>query len=165
MNKIIAVDFDGTLCENCYPDIGRPNTKLIDYLKWERYQGNYVILWTCRCGDELQAAVDWCKQQGFIFDAVNENVKAAIEKFGGDSRKVFADEYIDDKASVEWDIPYTPEPEEEEWSIYALKMENDKLKLKLANMTYQAAYLAGRAGVSLDKIRKSEECKTTEKQP
>ena len=106
MNKIIAVDFDGTLCENCYPDIGRPNTKLIDYLKWQLYHGTYVILWTCRCGDELQAAVDWCKIQGLIFDAVNENVQPAIEKFGGNSRKVYADEYIDDKAATWWDLPF-----------------------------------------------------------
>ena len=27
--QIIAVDFDGTLCVDCYPDIGTPNLPLI----------------------------------------------------------------------------------------------------------------------------------------
>ena len=39
-----------------------------------------------------------CAEQGLIFDAVNENLPDMIEKFGGDSRKIFADVYIDDKA-------------------------------------------------------------------
>ena len=31
--NIIAVDFDGTLCENKWPEIGMPNEELIEYLK------------------------------------------------------------------------------------------------------------------------------------
>lgn len=31
MNKIIAVDFDGTLCENAWPNIGAPKEAVIDY--------------------------------------------------------------------------------------------------------------------------------------
>ena len=29
MKRVIAVDFDGTLCENKYPKIGEPNRELI----------------------------------------------------------------------------------------------------------------------------------------
>lgn len=96
--KIIAVDFDGTLCTNAYPDIGEPNTKLIEYLKQHQVLGNRIILWTCRTGRDLEKAVFWCRQKGLIFDAVNENIPGIIAAYGGDSRKVTADIYIDDRA-------------------------------------------------------------------
>lgn len=48
MSKAYAVDFDGTLCENRWPEIGEPNQELIGYLVGRRQQGDKVILWTCR---------------------------------------------------------------------------------------------------------------------
>ena len=72
--EIIAVDFDGTLCSECYPAIGMPNLPLFALLKGARRQGKKVILWTCRCGDLLEEAVAWCRMFGLEFDAVNENV-------------------------------------------------------------------------------------------
>lgn len=95
--NIIAVDFDGTLCENKYPEIGEPNKELIDYLKKRQENGERLILWTARNEEQTQQAVKWCKEQGLIFDAVNENLPEIIEAFGGDSRKIFANEYIDDR--------------------------------------------------------------------
>ena len=56
-------------------------------------------MWTCRCGKDLEDAVEWCKTQGLVFDLINENVPENVEKFGNDSRKIFAHEYIDDKAT------------------------------------------------------------------
>lgn len=97
-NKIIAVDFDGTLCENCWPEIGKPNEALIWFLKEHKKEGTKVILWTCRTGELLEKAVEWCREQGLEFDAVNENLPEVIEWMGGDSRKIYADVYIDDKA-------------------------------------------------------------------
>ena len=47
-NKIIAVDFDGTLCENKYPEVGEPRRNVIDYVKTRREHGDKIILWTCR---------------------------------------------------------------------------------------------------------------------
>jgi hydroxymethylpyrimidine pyrophosphatase-like HAD family hydrolase len=98
MNKIIAVDFDGTLCENKWPEIGRPNGHLIRYLRELKLAGHKIILWTCRTGQPLDDAIEWCAKYGLIFDAINENVPEAIERFGGDCRKIFADVYYDDKA-------------------------------------------------------------------
>ncbi len=95
---IYAVDFDGTLCESIFPGIGSPNMELINHLIKRRKQGNKVILWTCRCGERLQEAVEWCRQYGLEFDAVNENLPEMIEWFGTDSRKIHADIFIDDKA-------------------------------------------------------------------
>ena len=104
--KIIAVDFDGTLCENKWPDIGAPNTELIGYLKDQQKNGAKLILWTCRSRRTLKAALKWCKEQGLIFDAVNENLKSVIKSFGSDTRKIFATEYIDDKMCKKFDLPF-----------------------------------------------------------
>ena len=97
-NKIIAVDFDGTLCENKYPEIGEPRTDVIERLLQEQRAGARVILWTCRSGEDLLAAIYWALDKGIAFDAVNANLNSTIEHFGGDTRKVCADEYWDDKA-------------------------------------------------------------------
>lgn len=99
MSYIIAVDFDGTLCENMYPEIGKPNSVLIDDLKMRKNNGVKLILWTCRVGDKLEQAIDWCRYHGLIFDAVNQNLPEIVESFGGDCRKIFAHEYIDDRNS------------------------------------------------------------------
>ena len=103
---IIAVDFDGTLITgNTWPDVaGEPNSSLINILIRERKKGNKVILWTSRTDVPereqfpLKAAVDFCKAAGLEFDAVNENLPEIIEAYHSDSRKVSADQYIDDKA-------------------------------------------------------------------
>jgi hypothetical protein len=105
-NKIIAVDFDGTLCANRYPDIGFGNLELIHYLKEQQEFGAKVILWTCRAGKLLDNAIDWCESMGLIFDAVNENLPEIIAAFGADTRKIFANEYIDDRASDRFELPF-----------------------------------------------------------
>lgn len=96
-SKIIAVDFDGTLCENKWPEIGEPNEELIEYLCDRQKNGDKLILWTCRADEKLQKAVEWCEDKGLVFNAVNENLPEIIESFGSDTRKIFANEYIDDK--------------------------------------------------------------------
>ena len=95
--KIIAVDFDGTLCENKWPEIGEPNRGLIAYLKERQAAGDKLVLWTCRVGKILKNAIDWSAEQGIIFDAVNENLPEIVSSFGTDTRKIFANEYIDDR--------------------------------------------------------------------
>lgn len=98
---IIAVDFDGTLCINEYPRIGAPMETMIDFLKLahKKHDPNAckIILWTCRTGALLAEAVEWCETMGLKFDAVNENLPEIVEEFGGDSRKIYADVYIDDR--------------------------------------------------------------------
>ena len=96
---IIAVDFDGTLCENAWPGIGEPKTDLIEYLISVKKIGHKIILWTCRADERLDAAINWCKDLGLEFDAVNENLPEVIKEFGHDTRKIFAHEYIDDRAN------------------------------------------------------------------
>ena len=97
---IIAVDFDGCLCESNWPGIGDPNFKAIYELKKRQRNGCKIILWTCRVGDALDEAINWCLQWGIVFDAVNQNLPETIDLFGGDTRKVFAHEYWDDRGVI-----------------------------------------------------------------
>lgn len=100
--------FDGTLCESIWPGIGSPNMELINHLIKRRKQGNKIILWTCRVGDRLQEAVEWCRNHGLEFDAVNDNLPEMIEYFGNNTRKVYADIYIDDRNvnKPKYHVPY-----------------------------------------------------------
>ena len=99
MRKVIAVDFDGTLCESKWPKIGEPNRALIDQLIEEQKKGTAVILFTCRDRKLLREAVKWCRDQGLVFDEVNRNIRERVKMYRGDSRKVSADVYIDDRAA------------------------------------------------------------------
>lgn len=95
---VIAVDFDGCLCEDEWPEIGAPNIETIARIRAAKMAGCKIILWTCRVGELLERAVKWCAGQGIIFDAVNKNVPERLEFYGSDSRKISADEYWDDRA-------------------------------------------------------------------
>jgi hypothetical protein len=95
--EILAVDFDGLLCENEYPKIGKANDKAIEYFKMRREEGDKLILWTCRKGIYLNNAIAWCRKRGLEFDAVNENLPEMVKAFHGDTRKIFANEYFDDR--------------------------------------------------------------------
>lgn len=97
-NIIYAVDFDGTLSWGRWPDLGEPNEILFGFLKQQKENGARVILDTCRNGEQLEAAVQYCRDLGLEFDAVNENLPELIELYGRDTRKINADFYIDDRA-------------------------------------------------------------------
>lgn len=100
----MAIDFDGTLCEDKFPGIGNPREEIIEIVKRLQKAGVKTILWTCRNGDALPPAVEWCKQHGLCFDAVNENLPEVQKKWGGDTRKVLVDYYLDDK-NVQYGFP------------------------------------------------------------
>lgn len=97
-NQVIAVDFDGTLCKQAWPEIGEENEILIEHLKEQQAAGARLILWTNREGDLLEEAVEWCKARGLTFDTVNANLPELIDLYKNDCRKINADIYIDDKA-------------------------------------------------------------------
>lgn len=97
--KVIAVDFDGVLAEDAWPDIGAPRWEVITALKILRTEYDArLILWTCRTGEKLKEALDFCKKVYLPLDAVNQNLQEQIERYGGDCRKVFAHIYLDDRA-------------------------------------------------------------------
>lgn len=105
MNKlpyIIAIDFDGTLVEDKFPNIGNINIETWNKALEAKENGARLILWTCRNNETLDNAVEFCNINGLEFDAVNTNLPEVQAMYGGDTRKVFADEYWDDKSIREF---------------------------------------------------------------
>ena len=93
---IIAIDFDGTIVEHKYPAIGPQRPFAFDTLMALQKKGHLLILWTYRSGQTLEEAVNYCKDNGLEFYAVNKNYPE--EKWDeNDSRKILADMYIDDR--------------------------------------------------------------------
>ena len=93
---IIAVDFDGTIVEDAYPGIGEPRIFAFETLKRLQEDGHRLILWTYRCTNRLDEAVEFCRAKGIEFYAVNKSFPE--EDFNGDvSRKIMADLFIDDR--------------------------------------------------------------------
>ena len=74
MRKAIAIDFDGCLCTDKYPGVGRPNWRVISLALVEQAKGAGLILWTCREGNELREAIEACREWGLTFDAINESL-------------------------------------------------------------------------------------------
>lgn len=95
---IYAFDFDNTLAYTEYPKIIKPRQPILDFAKNLKANGQTIILWTCREGQALADAVNWCKQQGLEFDKVNDNDDERVKIWGNFNRKIYADFYIDDHA-------------------------------------------------------------------
>ena len=92
----IAVDFDGTIVEHAYPEIGKEMLFAFQTLKELNKLGANLILWTFRTGKELEEAVEFCRKNGVEFYAVNKNYpEEAFDETV--SRKINADIFIDDK--------------------------------------------------------------------
>jgi len=105
MKKVIAVDFDGTLCTNNWPEVGVSQTVhklLISSLIMAHRKGHIIILWTCREDTEdrkyLAEALEYCKKNNIPIDYVNEAPPEMKKLWGNDPRKICADVYIDDRS-------------------------------------------------------------------
>ena len=96
--KIIAIDYDNTIAFTGYPDAGDPNWAVINSALEEQRNGAKLILWTCREGAELCTALEACHKWGLHFAAVNDNLPELKEAWGNNPRKIFANEYWDDRA-------------------------------------------------------------------
>ena len=105
MPRIIAVDFDGTIVKNKWPEIGEINEHVVKEMRREDEQGSVIILWTCRTGKELEEAIKFCYENDIPIDYANEDCNWVKENFGDNGVKVFATEYWDDKCVNVDDIP------------------------------------------------------------
>lgn len=99
---IIAVDFDGILCENSvpFPDIGPVNYPMVKLVQSLEQDGHEVVLWTSRTDQALSNALTWCHYLGLKFCAINDNAPSNKAMYSAaypqGTRKVHADIYIDD---------------------------------------------------------------------
>lgn len=92
----IAVDFDGTIVEDRYPDIGKPKLFAFETLLELQKRKHMLILWTFREGEALEEAIAFCKKHGVEFYAVNKSFPEEQWE-PGQSRKINADIFIDDR--------------------------------------------------------------------
>lgn len=106
---IIAVDFDGTIVTHEYPKIGKEIPFAIESLKrLQQIPDIQLILWTVREGVELNDAVEYCRNQGLEFYAVNNNYPEE-KQTDQQPRKLKADLFIDDRnlgGLPDWGIIY-----------------------------------------------------------
>lgn len=105
---IYAIDFDGTIVEDRWPEIGDEKKETIDFIKKIQSLGCQWILWTCRTDEKLREAFEWCLGHGLTPDAVNENTHPRCLTTDWNPRKVYADFYIDDKSSGGFVLPPVP---------------------------------------------------------
>ena len=93
----IAVDFDGTIVEHRYPEIGHEIPFATDTLKMLSKEGHRLILWSVREGKLLDEAVEWCRERGLEFYAVNKDYPEESKKDNHYSRKLKVEMFIDDR--------------------------------------------------------------------
>lgn len=93
---IYGIDFDGTIVEEKFPEIGKPLEKVVDFIHDLQAKGHKWVLITMRQDDKLKEAVEWLKAHGMVPDAVNDNLPERVEMWGNNPRKIYADVYIDD---------------------------------------------------------------------
>lgn len=101
---IFAIDFDGTIVTENWPDIGPLKPEAEQFIRNIRKQGHQWILLTMRQDRHLQEALDFLKEHDLSPDCVNDNHPDRIREWGNNPRKVYADIYIDDHnaGGVKW---------------------------------------------------------------
>ncbi|MBO7136958.1 MAG: hypothetical protein J6V92_00640 [Bacteroidaceae bacterium] len=94
----IAIDFDGTIVEHRYPEIGKELPFATQTLRMLIEDRHKLILWSVREGKLLDEAVEWCRKRGVEFYAVNKDFpEEDLSKNQSFSRKIKADMWIDDR--------------------------------------------------------------------
>lgn len=93
----IAIDFDGTIAETDFPHILalKPNAK--EVINTLHEEGHCIIINTCRINKPLEMMKNYLTEKGIQYDYINENNPERIQKYGGDTRKISADYYLDDR--------------------------------------------------------------------
>jgi hypothetical protein len=93
----ISIDYDDTIVYQDFPNTGtiKPNAKEVINRLYD--EGHHILIWTCRAFERVQTAKDYLIECGVRFHLINENLPSNIEQYGGDTRKMSADIYIDDR--------------------------------------------------------------------
>lgn len=96
--KIIAIDFDGTIVDDQFPDIGKLKPGAKEAINELYYSGKVtIIIWSCRNGINFLKAVEFLAKEGIKYHHFNKSCPDNVKLYGSDTRKVYADVYVDDK--------------------------------------------------------------------
>lgn len=119
---VLAVDFDGTIAELAYPEIGELKPEADIYINKLYDEGHHIVIHTCRTGDHHENLVkEFMKTHNIKYHELNNNVPHLIELYKNDSRKVSADIYIDDKC-----LMGLPDTWEEIYYLIQCKLEKNE---------------------------------------
>lgn len=99
--KILAIDFDGTIVDDCFPDVGNLKPGAKEAINDLYDAGFKVIIWTCRSGVNLLKAVEFLAKEGVKYHHINQSCPDNVKLYGCDTRKVYADIYVDDKGLLQ----------------------------------------------------------------
>ena len=93
----ISIDYDDTIVYQDFPNSGtiKPHAKEVINRLYD--EGHHILIWTCRTLENAKTAKRYLIECGIRFHLINENLPSNIEKYGGDTRKMSADIYIDDR--------------------------------------------------------------------
>lgn len=126
---VIAVDFDGTIVEHRYPSIGKELPFAIETLRKLAAEGHRLILWTVREGQCLDEAVEFCRNRGLEFYAVNRDYPEEDKETNSSfTRKIKADLWIDDRnlgGLPDWGTIYEMIRNDLTYEDLMLRYEND----------------------------------------
>ncbi len=94
---IVAIDFDGTIIRGQFPAIDGLIPDSHEYINRLKADGHYIIVNTCRSGQQAIEAINYLLESGIPFDRFNDNEPTSVAKYNSNSRKVYAHVYVDDK--------------------------------------------------------------------
>lgn len=106
---VIAIDFDGTIVEHEYPEIGELKYEAKDVINKLYEEGHSIIIWTCRSnanGHDFNDMIDFLIDNDIMYTEANENDEVVSY---GCYPKIYADIYIDDRNLFhidDWNIIY-----------------------------------------------------------
>lgn len=103
---ILAIDYDGTLDNAPYPEVGQLALWAKVVMQQLAKEGHTLIVWTCRENQPLQDALNFLRSQQVPFHYANQNDPWMVEAWGNDSRKIFANLYFDDRAHLGTDVSW-----------------------------------------------------------
>lgn len=95
---VLAIDFDGTICEESFPKVGALKPDADKYINMLYNEGFHIVINTCRSGTYEGMAHHFLKEKGVHYHYLNCNMPYMIEEYGQDCRKISADIYIDNKS-------------------------------------------------------------------
>lgn len=97
--EFIAIDFDGTITTDHSLPFGTavPRDHAIRVINKIHDHGGKIAIWTCRTGDQQDMVEDFLRYHQIPYHVINDNFYESKEIFGGTSRKILADCYIDDR--------------------------------------------------------------------
>lgn len=94
---VIAIDFDGTIVDNAYPNIGALKPNVVAVIRRLHDESHKIVINTCRTGEHAKDAFNFLIEHKIPFDALNENIPELVSIYPLESRKISADLYIDDR--------------------------------------------------------------------